>query len=38
VLRGKRGSNKLHEPGSTMNEGKNPKEAGPRGLKVEARR
>jgi len=30
-MRGKRGSNKLHERGSTMNEGKNPKEEGPRG-------
>jgi len=27
-MRGKRGSNALHERGSTMNEGKNPKEGG----------
>jgi len=28
AMRGKRGSNELHERGSTMNEGKNPKEGG----------
>jgi len=27
-MQGKRGSNQLHERGSTMNEGKNPKEGG----------
>jgi len=36
--KGKRGSNKLHERGSTMNEGKNPKEGGPRGQEEEERR
>jgi len=37
-MRGKRGSNELHEWGSKMKEGKNPKEGGPRGQEVEERR
>jgi len=37
-MRGKRGSNKLHERRSMMNEGKNTKEGGPRGQEEEARR
>jgi len=35
---GKRGSNELHQRGSMMNEGKNPKEGGPRGQEEEERR
>jgi len=35
---GKRGSNKLHERGSTMNEGKNPKKGEARGQEEEERR
>jgi len=37
-MRGTRVSNELHERGSTMNEGKNPKEGGPRGQEEEKRR
>jgi len=38
VVQGNRWSNELHERGSTMNEGKNPKEGGPRGREEEERR